>query len=591
MSITGHSDAKMWGNGNIQYLSNTVGGFPYYLTADDSNLVLFYPFLSTDVCGNKLRDYATGSVIYDASLGYTPTFGTSNSFATGRSYININSSSGKTPIWLPSVVYNKTYTCCFWCKTNNTNGYNNSSMVEFSQQGTGGSYGTYFRAMQNSGNNYYPDIGGFQYNETLINSAGNTMNGIFNSNDGNWHHYALIVNKGTGELVYIDGSYNCSVNQNGGFSYVTTGSSLYNINLNYFILGCASWDANTYINGSMGDFRMYSRELLPLEINNIYNYGTIKPTTGYTPPIVSSLAFISTSIFNYTGSNQSIVIPANANHMIVSCWGGGGASMGVSSTTKQPLLLNSVGGGGGFTQAIFQVTINNQSNYNVIVAGGGMCVPVKTPAFGGFGGGGGATTWSGISGGNTDWKMRSAGGRSAVQYNSNDIITAGGGGAGGSTWISGTGYTMNGGAGGGLIGGSADHPTINGTQLGGGTGGTQNSGGFGIDGNGIKYQGGNSGSINGPGGGGYYGGGAGCYAGNGSGGNYSYAGGGGSSYIDSSTVSTSLSFTNTILQANKSIPPNLSLLPSSIVSNTIGYGGGEQGTNGGNGLVVISFYT
>lgn len=581
MSITGN--ATITGNGVITFITTGSGSGstgPAYLTPDDPTLELFYPFLTTDICGNKLGNHKSiSAVAYDASLNYTPTIGTTNSFATGRSYININSSSTQTPIKLPSILFNKVYTVCFWCKCSRTATNGDQVGIVIFNTSIGGAQGYGFTNFFSSTTVSYPFIGGWQFNERF--NPATTLN----SNDGNWHHYCLVANKGTGDILYIDGVYYGSVSRNGDYSTWVTktmNATLYNITLDKFYLGNLWWNAPSYLNGSLGDFRMYGKELNALEIKNLYNSGTIKPATTYLPPTLSTYSFISTSIFTYTGSNQSIVVPATANRMIVSCWGAGGASMGAGNNDWNPLYLNSVGGGGGFTQAVFNVSSANQSSYNVIVGGKGVCC-VDTPAPGGFGGGGGATTWSGISPGNTSFRMRSGGGRSALLYNSNDIITAGGGGAGGGSWKSVGGVTMNGGAGGGLTGGSADGTT--------GTGGTQTTGGTGTAQSGSKYQGGNSGDINSPGGGGYYGGGCTAYLINSNNGYNIYGGGGGSSYIDSSTVATALGFTNTITQAAKSVPPNISSLPENIVSNTIGYGGATGGFDGGHGLVVISFYT
>lgn len=593
MSITGSSGAMLSGTGVITFTTgSSSGGYtgPDYLLNDDPTLVLFYPFLSTDVSNSKLGNRASGSVVYDASLGYVPTFSTATSFLPGRSYISFNSGSSTKPITLPPILFNKVYTCSFWCKSSRTSGLAAGDQIGLVSFNSSTNQGYGFITSMTSGTVGYPTIGGWDFNEQF--NAGTIMN----SNNGYWNHYTIVVNKGTGDILYVDGVYYGTASRAGNYSsWATKGTPLYNITLTRFVLGCIPWASTYYLNGGMGDFRMYGKELTPTEINNLYSYGSIRPTTSYIPPTLSTKTFISSSIYTYTGANQSITIPGTANTMIVSCWGAGGASRRCNTLSYYGYLLNSVGGGGGFTQAVFSVNPANQSNYNIIVGGGGITANDRSPAPGGFGGGGGATTWSGITS-NNDTVMNSGGGRSALQYNSNDIITAGGGGAGGATVCSGnpSGITLNGGAGGGLVGGNADGLTASGWN--GGAGGTQSAGGLGSNSNGVgtpgsKYQGANTGDNYPPGGGGYYGGGCGAYS------PYSantpwyfFGGGGGSSYIDSSTVATSLGFTNTITQATKSVPPNIVGLPSSVVSNTIGYGGNTGGSNGGNGLVVISFY-
>lgn len=597
MSIIGGPGSTFTGTGVITFTTgSSTGGYsgPDYLLNDDPTLVLFYPFLATDVSNNKLGNRASGSVVYDASLGYTASIFTATSFSTGRTYIKLDSGSSSKPITLPAIPFNKVYTCSFWCKSSRTSGLATNDQIGLVSFNSAVSQGYGLVTNMTSGTVGYPAIGGWSFNEQF--NATTTMN----SNDGYWHHYALVVNKGTGDILYIDGVYYGTASRGGDYSsWATKGTPFYSdaasnsFYLTRFVLGCIPWAPQFYLNGGFGDFRMYGKTLSPTEIKNLYSNGSIRPTTSYIPPTLSSKTFISSSIYTYTGANQSITIPSTATTMIVSCWGAGGASRRCNTLSYYGYILNSVGGGGGFTQAVFSVNPAEQSNYNVIVGGGGITANDRSPAPGGFGGGGGATTWSGITTSN-DVVMNSGGGRSALQYNSNDIITAGGGGAGGATICSGnpTGVTLNGGAGGGLVGGNADGFST----YTGGAGGTQSAGGLGSNANGVgtpgsKYQGANTDANYAPGGGGYYGGGCGAYT------PYSantpwyfFGGGGGSSYISNITVATDLGFTNTITQATKSVPPNITGLPSSVVSNTIGYGGNVSGSNGGNGLVVISFY-
>lgn len=185
-----------------------------------------------------------------------------------------------------------------------------------------------------------------------------------------------------------------------------------------------------------------------------------------------------TSIFSFTGGNQSFVVPADVTSLTVKLWGAGGGAGGGSAA---------------FVTGLLSVTPGN--TLTLIVGGGGAA-----SITGGFGGGGNGD--SGFGGG---------GGRSAIRLNSTELVTAGGGG----------GHTQ-GGAGGLLTGGS-------GVGVAAGSGGTQSAGGSGSF-PGSQFQGGNStaGNPGGGGGGGYYGGGGGAFG---------YPGGGGSSFLDNLTAS------------------------------------------------------
>jgi len=574
--ITGYGNCQFYGSGVVKYVntsSSGSGGAGGVSTVDDPTLVRFYQFNAEDISQNKLAGYVNGVRTYDASLGFTPTISTTNSFATGRPYISFNASSSLTPITLPGLQFNQVCTVCFWMKSNRTFTGTGQSTVVSMITTTGGAQGYSFTPSNtNSGNNNIlnPFINGWQYNETF--------SGTFNCNDNTWHHYALVVNKGSGDVVYIDGNY-YNVASRSGYSYVQY-APLYNIFLNKFILGAAYWETVSHFVGSLGDFRFYTKELLPIEISNLYTYGTIKPATSFTTPVLTNTTFLSQQVFTYTGANQTLTIPATATHMIVSAWGAGGASATTTSLHGAgwgTCMLYCVGGAGGFTQAIFPVNPANQSNYNVIVGGGGISTLSTITVPGSFGGGGGDSAGSGV------WPVTTGGGRSAIQYSSNDIITAGGGGGGGAQFNSANNYRLNGGVGGGLVGGNADQDPTNYVA---GFGGTQIAGGSSQQNAGSKYTGGSNSGVGGTGGGGYYGGGAGAYAGNGNSGFYFGGGGGGSSYID--TTALNVSSITTMQQASKAIPANVAGIPASYV-NTVGYGGAEGGTSGGNGLVVVTY--
>lgn len=619
MSIKGGPGSNFFGTGQLVQMTTTSGGGgSSYLTPDDSSLLVFYRFLPSDICGNKLGNYASGSLVYDGSLNGGAVSSTSNSFSTGRSYIvldnttntistmkyirlpngNGNTSGNK----IPQFVTNQTpYTYCFWMKSSSCS-----------------STRTPMFFIGNNGGAHFTD----QYNNQPLGSPLDNGSGIAIINngigalslekstnifqDGLWHHYAFILNIGhMNQSLYIDGSLRGhTLRPNNSYNLDSLPPSFVHT-LGAPNLPGHPWYSGptTFINGGFGDVRIYGRCLNAVEIYNLYNKGTIAPLTLYASPSISQYEYISTTIFTYTGANQSVTIPNGANHMIVKCWGAGGASRNVNMSNGYVVSaaggvsLSPYGGAGGYTTAVFPV--QSQNNYNVIVGGAGKVGSSfsTTDVTAAFGGGGISSVWGSM------WTANTGGGRSALQYNSEDIITAGGGGSAGLTTVGqyGSVINVNGGNGGGITGGNGTMNSVATTRNYIGMGGTQTAGGAGYSA-GSKYTGGNG---NSGGGGGYYGGGAGGYS---SGDIYNpsstfYAAGGGSSYIDNTALVLS-SYTNTMLQGGTlgtGIVANNDELPSAYF-NKIGNGGFEcfSYSNSSNysfsnhaqpGLVIISFFT
>ena len=201
--------------------------------------------------------------------------------------------------------------------------------------------------------------------------------------------------------------------------------------------------------------------------------------------------------FNFTGAQQSFVVPNGVYSVHIQAWG----AQGATDPTDE-------GGFGGFVEGDLVVTPGQ--TLEIFVGGRGLNVANETGG-GGFNGGGNARSTSasirGGGGGASDVRVNGA------SFNDRVIVAAGGG--GGPCDIA----MPIGGNGGGLEGGVSP-------SLEPGGGGTQNSGGagfapaacldgeFGIGGSSAPN------SLCGGGGGGWYGGGSGC------------GGGGGSSYIE-----------------------------------------------------------
>jgi hypothetical protein len=270
------------------------------------------------------------------------------------------------------------------------------------------------------------------------------------------------------------------------------------------------------------------------------------------------------TIYSYTGFNQTFIVPGNISSLEFSMWGagGGGASGGTDITLT--------GGGAAFLSGT--LVVDPYDTITVIVGQGGLpgYLGGNTTMYGGGGAAADTTTASGGAGG----------GRSAILLNGREIVTAGGGGGQGSR--NDTNY-----AGGGAA-------NANGSQSAqgysnGGTGGSSTISGIGalnaLTGgyaqNGYYLTGGAALNYGGGGGGGYFGGGGGAatlsnaaQTGNG--------GGGGGSYYNPNLVLS--------LVTNNGTRGTPGGTTNEYYIAGIGQGG-TRSNAGGNGLVVFSYTT
>jgi len=234
-----------------------------------------------------------------------------------------------------------------------------------------------------------------------------------------------------------------------------------------------------------------------------------------------------TVIYDYTGDDQTFVVPAGVTCIDVLLWGAGGGSGDNSDGGN--------GGGGAFVRGRLGVTpgqtltvvVGGGGRRGIVDANGNFLMPVI------YGGGGRGRSENRGGGG--------GGGRSAIRLATTEWATAAGGGGGaGSGSNSGNGTRYCGGAGAALNGTGTRGGDRDGCATGaGGCGGTPTAGQNCTGGvNGAQFLGGDGENIGNQtyggagGGGGYFGGEGGATGGNNSGG-----GGGGSSFILNTAIS------------------------------------------------------
>jgi hypothetical protein len=253
-----------------------------------------------------------------------------------------------------------------------------------------------------------------------------------------------------------------------------------------------------------------------------------------------------TFVYDYTGADQTLVVPLGYYNASVKLWGAGSDGGVTRSTT---------GAAGGFAKGSF-ATMPGETL--VVVVGEAGFFGRMTSTYGGGGASGDP------SGGG--YGCSAGGGRSAIRRGGSDISTAGGAGGNGRDAQNATGV------GGGLTGGQG--------YSNGGYGGTQSAGGAagGYPGigsaAGTQYQGGVGGSGGSGGGGGFYGGG-----GASSGAGYYAQGGGGSSYI--------ALLTSGVTEAGSGTTPGGSTDPDYQAGIGIGRAAGVP-SRAGHGRVIIT---
>jgi len=280
------------------------------------------------------------------------------------------------------------------------------------------------------------------------------------------------------------------------------------------------------------------------------------------PPIICSAIYkttLQTAVFTYIGSLQSFAVPSTISPTTITVymWGAGGGGY---------YPTQSYGGAGCYLTGILTVT-PAETLYVLVGQGGTIQYPSQTGLSTRFGGGGGIISTGGN--GNAQYNG-SGGGRSAIQRSSVDIVSAGAGGGCGTQAGSGNGHDGGTGSWTGTGGNGANDKY--------GLGGTQTSGGA-SQGNGAAgtaLVGGRADPWGGGGGGGFFGGGAGS-----DNNSYGSGGGGGSSYTD---LLSSKSGSNGTLN----VAPNTA---SPYYISGVAVGGTQAlSGNGGNGLIVITYY-
>ena len=566
----------------------TISGCLLWLDAADSASIVF--------SGSNVTQWNDKSNSgYNFTQGTTASQPTYSAMANGKSAVNFTISSTPKYMTNTSVAFPTNYTIF-------AVGYNSQTIFARLLTSIPDSY--LFFGSGNGVTQFTTFVGnGTAWNDTTTNATATTVTSLCLMEMTN-------NNTSTGLIPYINGTAQTAKNG--------TTATFNGLNIGWQTSASTN---QQYWNGYIAEILVYNSVLTTTQRQQVEGYlankwaiqsslpaahpyysdaptSLVAGTTIYQNPTPVSLRTASAPVtytYQYTGSNQSVVVPTGTTYMVAELWGAGGGGSGNGSNSAVYNVISGSGGGGGYTSA--NLTVSAGTTLTIIVGQAGNVSAIGGQAVATYGGGGGCITLNG----DNNWRNTSGGGRSAIQISGVDIITAGGGGGGGHIAPSApnpaTGTYMTGGAGGGLIGGTGGFGDSSGTEQN-GKGGTQSAGGAAGSnkpgGNpstngtaGSQYQGGTGTSSGAGGGGGWYGGG---------GSNFSYlltyylgSGGGGSSYVSSSYLKSGT--TATLTQASGATVAANSSLPAGV-QGTIGGGGAGSttGSAGQNGYAVITFY-
>ena len=244
---------------NIQViLANTpaIG----YQVVDPTGLQVYYPFdLSAGIVGANLYDYATGVGVADAIANFGASIGTNYTPLAGTGYLSLVSANNQSVTMTKTISIGATPTTGSGFSI--TGWFNSASIMPnfnaciFSWIGSGGNNISAFLQR----NNNYLDFSCNGVQEIICNDT------IF---PNTWNYFAMVAkynSAGSSGTTYTYYFNNQSLSVNGAWPSSTTYTSLQ--------LGQNTAAGLGYFNGSLDDFRIYTRPLSTQDITSIWNYG------------------------------------------------------------------------------------------------------------------------------------------------------------------------------------------------------------------------------------------------------------------------------------------------------------------------------
>ena len=224
------------------YSSPSQSLSPSSLSAPSTGLQLYYRFDAASVSGSRVGNSASGSVVFDATL--------QNGAAVSNNQLLLSAASSQYMEVDPFTTGTTGLTFATWWRSDNSGDW--ARIFDFSN----GVAADNILITKPSSNNYLSV-------HIWKSSANYILTTSFNLNNGNaWNHLAWTLDPaGSGTwVIYINGAQ--VVSQAGPYP-----SSI--LRSNNF-LGKSNWNSDSYLNGGIKDFRMYSRVLSVAEVSTLF---------------------------------------------------------------------------------------------------------------------------------------------------------------------------------------------------------------------------------------------------------------------------------------------------------------------------------
>ena len=224
-----------------------------YNIIDNSGLVCHYMFNSQDIVGVTVANYASGSLVYDASmsaagLGYQKDYilgnGCLNLVGANSQYVQVTNTTITTTAWPPA----GGLSFSFWVNT-----YNNANYSRVFDFGNGAPSNNILLCIYQGG------ILATVYNGS---SSINTSFTISNFNTGAWTHLVWVINANGSYSFYVNGKLN-----------QTTAVIQYPVAIarTKCYIGRSNW-VDPYYTGQIDDFRIYQRAITGIEAFELYSF-------------------------------------------------------------------------------------------------------------------------------------------------------------------------------------------------------------------------------------------------------------------------------------------------------------------------------
>ena len=284
---------------NDPYFTGYIGDFRIYnglLTASEissiyqsgivptlPDLLIEYNFSSSYINGTTIKNVASSS--YNGTLINGTKTNVNASTSTSLMFASFNSSYYNYIQVASHATTNSGITYCYWAIVSS----NNPTYTRIFDFGNGGPSNNIINSI--SSNNLEFSL----YNNTSV----YYYTADINFTNSTLYHIAWTLTYPQGWNIYVNGKL-----------YTTISGGWYpqSITRNSCLLGRDNWEGYSFLNGSIGDFRVYNGVLNASQINSIYQASIYPPIPQLSSPNFSTEYFTSGSESNYRKFTKMIVV-------------------------------------------------------------------------------------------------------------------------------------------------------------------------------------------------------------------------------------------------------------------------------------------